>query len=116
MLACRWVYILGGLSVVVEKQSRWGHVTEEHLSSDYATWKKWQLFEPAKKKLDISFEREFGDLPVQPGTKILELGFGSGSLLKWLSAKGLIARVRKSIKPSWRQLAETASVLKIQQI
>jgi hypothetical protein len=90
-------------------------VTEEHLSSDYATWKKWRLFEPAKKEVGY-FEREFGDLPVQPGTKILELEFGSGSLLKWLSAKGADCTGAESIRPSWRQLAETASVLRIQQI
>ncbi|MEO7470258.1 MAG: class I SAM-dependent methyltransferase [Sphingobium limneticum] len=57
--------------------------------AQYDAWKGWDAagFMTLEDPLRVYYECEFADLPVR-GEKVLEIGFGHGSLLAWLQKSG----------------------------
>lgn len=82
--------------------------------SEYRTWKNWtELFKPSHSEC-LLFEKEFDGIALKKA-RLLDIGFGSGSLLAWARQKGaevegmeileeLVAAAREQDIPTWQSL------------
>lgn len=60
-------------------------ITNEYLN--YREFKGWNtFFNPTEAEVS-QLDYEFRDVPIKPGTSLLDVGFGNGALLKWASNK-----------------------------
>lgn len=76
--------------------------------SGYGAWKQWNvLFRPDRRDV-VQFDREFAGQTLE-GRKLLDIGFGNGSLLAWARSKGAVVE-GVEVQPELRLAAQGAGI------